>query len=176
MKDRKYIEENRDLFDNMEPSVGHMERFEALLKQQAKEEKPQRRASKIRLFGIISAAASIIILVAVAIKVSTPEKIETTPQENVVANDFESINEHYNRQMQQQISNIMCKLSHIDQENQALLTEDLQKIINENAGFVKEMSKNEDKEQAIYYLEKHYEINIQVLEDINEKLGKYTNC
>lgn len=176
MKHRKYIEQNRDLFDDMEPLSGHMERFEALLKQQAKEEKPQQRTKKIRLISIISVAASIAILVAVAIKVRTPEQIEVTPQENVVANDFESVNERYNEQMQAQISNIMCKLSHTDQENQVMLTEDLQKIIDENAGFVKEMSKNEDKEQAIFYLEKHYETNIQVLEDINEKLGKYTNC
>jgi hypothetical protein len=176
MKHRKYIEENRNLFDDMVPSVGHMDRFEALLKQQTKEERPQQRTKKIRLLSIISVAASIAILIAVAIKVRTPEQVEVTPQENVIANDFESVNQRYNQRMQAQISNIMCKLSHTDQENQVMLTEDLQRIIDENAGFVKEMSKNEDKEQAIFYLEKHYEINIQVLEDINEKLGKYTNC
>ncbi len=176
MKHRKYIEENRDLFDDMEPSQEHMERFEALLKQQAKDEKPQQRIKKVRLFSIISIAASVAILVAVAIKVRTPEQVAVTPHENVVANDFESVNQRYNQQMQAQISNIMCKLSHTDEENQAMLTEDIQRIIKENDGFVKEMSENEDKEQAIFYLEKHYQINIQVLEDINEKLGKYTNC
>lgn len=176
MKHRRYIEENRDSFDDMEPSVGYMERFEALLKQQTKDEKSQQRTKRIRLISFISVAASIAILVAVAIKVRTPEQAGIIPQENVIANDFESVNERYNEQMQAQISNIMCKLSHTDQENQVMLTEDLQKIIDENAGFVKEMSKNEDKEQAIFYLEKHYETNIQVLQDINEKLGKYTNC
>lgn len=176
MKHRKYIDENRNLFDDMEPSLGHMERFEALLKQQAKEEKPQLRTKRIKLFSIISVAASIVILVAVAIKVRTPEQVEVTPTENVSANDFESVNQRYNQQMQAQISNIMCKLSYTDQENQVMLAEDLQRIIDENVGFVKEMSKNEDKEQAIFYLEKHYETNIQVLQDINEKLGKYTNC
>lgn len=173
MKHRRYIEENRNLFDDMEPSSGHMERFEALLKQQ----KPQQRTKKIRLFSIISVAASIVILIAVAIKVRTPEQqVGVIPQENVIANDFESVNKRYNQQMQAQISNIMCKLSHTDRENQILLTEDLQKIIEENTGFVNEMSKNEDEQLAIYYLEKHYETNIQVLEDIDQKLGKYTNC
>lgn len=176
MKHRRYIEENRDLFDDMEPSLGHLERFEALLKTQNEGEKPQERTKKIRLFGIISIAASIAILVAVAIKVRTPEQAAIIPQENTATNDFESVNQRYSQQMQVQISDIMCKLSHTDKENQAMLTEDIQRIIKENAGFVKEMSENEDKEQAIFYLEKHYEINIQVLEDINEKLGKYTNC
>lgn len=176
MKHRKYIEENRDLFDDMEPSFGHMERFETLLKQQNEKGKPQERTKRVRLFGIISIAASIAILVAVAIKVRTPEQAGVTLQENAATNDFESVNQRYSQQMQAQISNIMCKLSHTDKENQAILTEDIQRIIKENDGFVKEMSENEDKEQAIFYLEKHYEINIQVLEDINQKLGKYTNC
>jgi hypothetical protein len=177
MKHRRYIEENRALFDDMEPSSGHMERFEALLKLQAEEEKPQQRRKKIRFFSIISVAASIAVLIAVAIKVRTPEQqAGATLQENVIANDFESVNERYNQQMQAQISNIMCKLSHTDRENQRLLTEDLQEIIEENTGFVNEMSKNKDEQLAIYYLEKHYETNIQVLEEINQKLGKYTNC
>lgn len=178
MKERKYIEKNRDLFDDMEPAAGHMERFEALLKQQNEQVNPKKKpVRKIRMISIMSVAASIAILVVVAIKMRTPEHIQAVPgQENIITNDFQKMNAYYNQQMQEQISDIMCKLAYTDHEDQALLTEDLQKIIEENTGFVDEMSKNEDKELAIYYLQKHYKANIQVLEDINEKLGKYTNC
>jgi len=56
------------------------------------------------------------------------------------------------------------------------LTEDLQKIIEQNNRFVEEMGKNENEEIALHYLVKHYKTNIQKLENINEKLGKYTKC
>jgi len=178
MKEKIYIKENRDLFDDLEPSVGHMERFEAMLKQQtSKAEQKQKSGKRIRLIGVISVAASIAILAMVAIKTRTTEPIEIAPgQETIVTDDFYAVNDYYNKQMQEQISDIMCKLPYTDRENQELLTEDLQKIMDENTGFVNEMAGNENKEQAIYYLKKHYKINIQVLEDINEKLGKYTKC
>jgi hypothetical protein len=178
MKERKHIERNRESFNDMEPSAGHAERFEALLIQQNKQMKlKQKPAKRIRLISAVSVAASIAVFVAVAIKVRTPEHVESFPnRENVVTNDFQSVNEYYSRQMQQHISDIMCKLAHTDQKNQALLTEDLQIIMEENAGFINEMSRNENEETAVYYLRKHYKANIRMLEDINVKLGKYTNC
>lgn len=176
MKDlRKYIEENREIFDDKEPTKGHMERFQALLD---KQEKNKETTPKRRLISIISVAASIAVLIVVAVKFYAPQsnisdRIIDNPQQ---VDEFQATNEYYNEQMEAQISDIMCKLSHTDTENQAQLTKDIQKMMDRNADFVEEMGKNEDKEIALHFLVKHYRANIQALENINEKLGKFTNC
>ncbi len=182
MKDRrKFIDENRDLFDDQEPSLGHTERFEAMLEKHAGSEKKGKSIKRAKLIGFISIAASIAILIGVAVKFNAPDGMGTVQQEEtdgteIMITEFQTTNEYYNQQMEEQISDIMCKLANTDTENQAQLSEDLQKIIEDNTVFVDEMAKSENKEIAIKYLVKHYRTNIQALEDINEKLGKYTKC
>jgi hypothetical protein len=180
MKDnrKKYIEDNRPFFDDKEPDAGHFERFEALLEKQDEEKKQSKPARKVRLFSLISVAASVAILIAVSVKFLAPGSIDVLPtQENGgVKTEFEATNEYYNQQMQEQIADIMCKLAYTDTENQAQLTTDLQKLVDSNTAFVEEMKKSDNQEIAIHYLVKHYRTNIQVLENINEKLGKYTKC
>ena len=180
MKDRKeFIEKNRELFDDMEPSVGHMERFEALLdQQQDKAEEEKKPGRRVRLMSFISIAASIAILIGVAVTFYAPKSVEVAPEtESPIATDeFRTTNDYYNQQMEEQIADIMCKLAYTDRENQAQLTHDIEKIMSTNTAFVDEMAKNENQEMALRYLVKHYKINIQKLESINEKLGKYTKC
>lgn len=179
MKDiRKHIDENRNIFDDKEPSSGHIERFELLLNKQQEEINITRRTSRRALSIRISAiAASIAILIGVAIKFYAPQSIDVVPSEqNEGINEFQATNDYYMQQMESQIAEIMCKLSYTDSENQEQLTKDLENIIDNNNTFVKEMSKNENQEMALRYLVKHYQTNIQKLENINEKLGKYTKC
>jgi len=180
MKDRKkYIDKNRDLFDDKEPSAGHMERFEALLnKQEGKtpSKKPLRRSLFVRTIAV---AASIAILIGVAVKFYAPQSINPVPEtenSDMPKDEFQVTNDYYNQQMEEYIAEIMCKLANTDSENQAQLTKDLEKIIESNTRFVNEMEKNDNKEVALRYLVKHYKVNIQALENINEKLGKYTKC
>ncbi|MDR2950484.1 MAG: hypothetical protein LBV71_14945 [Prevotella sp.] len=172
---RKKIQENRDLFDDKEPSAGHMDRFEALLK---KEQKPK-STKKVRLISILSVAASIAVLIAVAIKFYNPETMNDNipPTATIEASEeFKTTNSYYSQQMEEQIADIMCKLAYTDTDNQAQLTKDLQKIMDNNSDFINEMAQNEDQETAIRFLVKHYKANIHALENINEKLGKYTKC
>lgn len=188
MKDLKdYIKENRELFDDREPSYGHMARFEALLDKNKEElsddEVGQKPKKRIPLIGIVSVAASIALIIGLAFHFSAPGTIDSRGVANSneekhiqMSDEFRTTNEYYNRQMSQQISDIMCKLAYTDVENQAQLTKDIQKIVDSNKDFVKDMSENEDEGLAIHFLVKHYEANIQVLENINEKLGKYTKC
>lgn len=179
MKNRKYIEDNRDLFDDKEPSAGHVERFEALLNSRKREvaEESKKPVKRVKLAALFSVAASVIVLVMVAVKLNSPDGISVIPETEInKVDEFQAMNDYYNEKMKGQISDIMCKLAYTDEENQAQLTEDIQNIMDENTSFIDEMAKNEDKSLAIQFLEKHYKTNIQVLEDINEKLGKYTNC
>lgn len=177
---RKKIDRNRDLFDDQEPSFGHMERFEALLKSKNEEGlKNEKRVKRVRFISAISVAASIAILIAVVVRFSTPDNTEgniSTPEVIGATDEFKTTNDYYNQKMEAKIADIMCKLAYTDTENQARLTKDIQRIIDGNNDFINEISKNEDKDMAIHFLVKHYRTNIHVLENIDQKLGKYTKC
>ena len=181
MKDRKeYIEKNRHLFDSEEPAMGHMNRFEELLKQKdiSSQEKLSNRRRSL-FIKIASVAASIALVIGIGIKIYDPKNIDIIKPdiENMsITDEFQATNDYYNQQMEEYIADIMCKLSNTETSNQAQLSEDLQNIIENNTVFNKEMEKNENKEIAIRYLVKHYKANIQALENINNKLGKITNC
>lgn len=179
MKDLKeYIRENKNAFDDMEPAMGHFERFEALLDKQEEKIVSKRGSRKAKLICLLSIAASIVILALVTIKFYTPQQIQTEEAKKEIStpNEFYTTNEYYKQQMKEQIANVMCKLANTDPENQAQLTADLQKLIENNNQFVNEIAKSKNQELAIHYLIKHYKTNIQALENINEKLGKYTKC
>ena len=175
---KKYIDDNRELFDDKEPSDGHMERFEAMLDQWDKKKEEKKPTRRVRLVSVISVAASIAVLIAVAVKFYAPDSINVSAptQESISTSEFQATNEFYNQQMEEQIADIMCKLAQTDPQNQAQLTSDLQQIIEQNQTFVAQMEKKDDQETAIRYLVKHYKANIQALRNINEKLGKYTHC
>ncbi len=176
-KDRKkYIEDNRAIFDDENPQEGHSARFEALLNKQ--DETPvKKRTIRKNLIAIISVAASIAILVFISSKFYMPYMGSEKPIENgITIDEFQATNDYYNEQMKEQIADIMCKLANTDSENQAQLTADLQKIVDNNSKFVSEMENNDNKEIAMRYLVKHYKANIEALENINEKLGKHTKC
>lgn len=179
MKDRrKFIEENRDLFDDKEPLAGHADRFEALLNSQQLSEEKRRPVKKSLLIRATAIAASIAILIGIGVKFYAPKSIDGIPdiENNNIMNEFQATNDYYNQQMEEYIADIMCKLANTDVGNQSQLSTDLQKIIDSNTSFVEEMKKNENKEMALRYLVKHYKANIQALENIDKKLGKYTNC
>lgn len=176
---KKYIDDNRSIFDDKEPSSGHIERFEALLDSQNTMTPAKRTSRRVMIIRTLAVAASIAILIGIVVRYYAPQSIEVVPTENnidVNANEFQVTNDYYNQQMETQIAEIMCKLANTDTENQAQLTKDLEKIIDSNNKFVKEMSKNENQEMALRYLVKHYKVNIQALENINDKLGKYAKC
>lgn len=182
MKERKeYIDENRALFDDKEPTEGHFDRFEALLNKQKEDaltqkQKPNRKFLLIKLASMVACFA---ILIGIGIKFYAPKRIDITPTIELngdINQEFQATNEYYNQQMEEYIADIMCKLSNTDVNNQSQLSDDLQNIIDNNASFVEEMKNNENKEMAIRYLVKHYKANIQALESINNKLGKVTNC
>jgi len=175
---KNYIDQNRDLFDDKEPLDGHMERFEAMLGQLDEKKREKKTAKRVRLVSLISVAASIAVLIAVAVKFYAPESINVSAptQESISTSEFHATNEYYNQQMEEQIADIMCKLAHTDPQNQAQLTSDLQQIVEQNQTFVEQMKEKDNQEIAIRYLVKHYKANIQALRNINEKLGKYTHC
>jgi hypothetical protein len=171
---RKYLEENRSVFDDKEPPDEHRERFEARLNSFATEKKYKHRL-KIRLIATLSAAASILLIVATGIWLLAPPPGNGAMQNS---DEFAETETFYRIQMNEQMAAILCKLNNADAETRNRLKEDLQYLTATNDELVEEMrsSKDKDEELAIYYLVEHYSINLEILELINEKLSEYFSC
>lgn len=161
-----YMNENRNVFDEMEPVEGHFERFEERLNR-IEAEKKRKRSLKI-ILASFSVAASVLIIIFAGIRFySSPDEQES---EFMVTNGF------YKAKMNEQIAEIRCKLDKADDETRNQLENDLQKIIDENNNFAKEICNDANKELAIYYLVEHYKMNLQALQFIDDRLGNYFKC
>lgn len=172
----KYIRDNRDKFDDKEPPVGHIDRFEALLDKEMG--RSGIKEKRYRLITVLSIAASLTIVVLFGVHFFTTD-IEDDRSDNnsfMVSNEFIQANEYYKSQMEERITEIMCKIDQADTETKIELQKDLSTILNENKSFIERIKQNNNQELAIFYLVQHYETNIEVLDFINEKLGKHLKC
>lgn len=171
----KSIRNNKDLFDDQELPEGHIERFEALLD---KQDKSRNRTIRIRLITTIaSIAACIAILVFIGVKYNGMGKEYNNMTPNLMqSKEFVNLNNFYKHQMDEQITKIMCKLEHADDETSIALKHDIEKIISENRKFVEDISKSEDQELALFYVTQHYDRNLEVLNYIDNTLGSYFKC
>jgi hypothetical protein len=168
---KKYLEENRNIFDDKEPLDGHFERFEEKLNR-FDAEKKRKQTFKARLVARYSAAASILLILATAIWLfKSPEK-ETEPN----ISEFMETEMFYQTQMNGQIAAILCKLDKADDETRNQLAKDLQTLEEDNIVFLEEIRNQTNEELAIYYLVEHYNAKLETLQSINDKLGEYFNC
>jgi hypothetical protein len=161
---KKYLNENRNIIDDMEPLNGHFERFEERLLSRAQERK-RKKTLKMKLCGAVSIAASIVL-------VATGIRMYNAPDDaGEIFSEFVETEVFYRTQMDEQIAGIYRKLAETDEETQTVLTKDLEEIVESTDSFVEEIRDANDKELAIYYLLEHYEANLVALRFINEKLN-----
>jgi hypothetical protein len=171
MNDLKaYLKENRKIFDDKEPPEGHFERFEKRLSNFVAAEK-RKRNLKIRIITAISIAASILLVVGLRTGLRT-----FSGNDQDVAGEFSKAETFYRRQMDEQITAILCKLNEADAETRNQLEADLQHIAEDNQKFVAEIRNIPNEELSIYYLVEHYSDNVQTLQFINKKLSEYFKC
>lgn len=164
MKDlKKYIQENRSVFEDKEPLSGHQERFEEKLNSSLL----PKRSFYLKYFSI---AASILLILGIGAGwfLLQPSSSETI--------DIHSINLNYQNKMLEQITLIECKLESADSDTKELLESDLEHLKKENEKFIRTILENDDNELIRKYMEQHYEINLQVLQTINSKLGQHFKC
>jgi hypothetical protein len=165
---RKYLKENREIFDVHEPSDGHFERFEKRLNSTG----AKKQTSKIKFMATLSAAASILLIIAAGIwLLSTPGN---DPEPDF--SEFAETEIFYSRQMDEQLAAIRCKLDKADEETRIQLEKDLQSMTEDNSEFLDEIRNRKNEELAIYYLVEHYNASLETLRFINDKLGEYFNC
>jgi flagellar basal body-associated protein FliL len=165
---KKYLKENRNIFDIQEPLDGHFKRFERRLNTLD----VKKQTLKIKFIATLSAAASILLIVAVGIWLFTTQGNDIEPY----FSEFAETETFYSRQMDEQLVAIRCKLDKADEETRNQLEKDLQSMVEDNNKFLEEIRNQKNKELAIYYLVEHYNANLETLRFINDKLGEYFNC
>jgi phosphoglycerate-specific signal transduction histidine kinase len=170
---KKYFEENRNIFDDQELLEGHFERFEKRLDNFVAGKK-RKQTLKIRFITAFSIAASILLVVATGLWLNTSSPNNDAPTS--VVSEFSETEAFYREQMNEQIDAILCKLDKADDETRSQLEKDLQNITDDNNKFIAEIKENKNEELAIYYLVEHYNVNLQTLQFINDKLGEYFKC
>jgi hypothetical protein len=174
-----YIQENRAVFDDQEPYKNHQKRFEERLNRCFSESKNKQAAKSIRI-AVLSIAATIVLFIWIGVRIflllNDPEEYSQRTVPSNTTEEFFITNDFYKKQMNKQIADIQCKLTNIDKQAQIQLKNDLQNILDENNHFVEQIQKDDNRELAIFYLLKHYRINLQTLQFINKKLEKYIYC
>jgi len=172
---KNYIKENRAVFDDKEPAEGHFERFEERL-DCLMAEKQANRTLKVRLLTVFSAAASVLLIIAAVRFYSPPETEKNQLTGQADKTEFSVTNQFYTEQMNQKIERIQCKLSAVSPDIRIQLEKDLNQIVTDNKQFVKKMQNENDEDFAVFYLVKHYEINLRALKFISDKLGDDGEC
>ncbi|MDR1341181.1 MAG: hypothetical protein LBK58_14175 [Prevotellaceae bacterium] len=167
----KYLKGNRNIFDDCEPFEGHFERFEKRLDLHLQEKK-HKRTLKVKLFGAVSIAASIALIIT-GIWMYKSSGDDSAEQD---FSEFAETEAFYRSQMDEQIAGINCKLSRADAETRIQLEKDLQDIVEDAGKFAEEIRGAESEELAIYYLVEHYTANLEALQAINGKLEEYYKC
>ena len=71
---------------------------------------------------------------------------------------------------------IQCKLSAVSPDIRNQLEKDLNQIVTDNKQFVQKMQNENNADLALFYLVKHYEINLRALKFISDKLGNDVEC
>ncbi|GHT64489.1 hypothetical protein AGMMS50239_22300 [Bacteroidia bacterium] len=173
---KNYIKENPAVFDDQEPAEGHFERFAERLNRLASEKQPK-RTLKFRLITVFSAAASVFLIIMATVWLhSSPEEEKNDFSEQPDKTEFSVTNRFYAEQMNEKIEHIQCKLSTVSPNVRSQLEGDLQQIVTENKQFIQKMQKENNENLAVFYLVKHYKINLHTLEFISDKLGDDGEC
>jgi hypothetical protein len=170
------MKENRTVFDDKEPAEGHFERFEERLNLVQSEQQPK-RTLKIRFITVFSAAASILLIITAAVWFYfSPDTGKTDLMAQSNSTEFSVTNQFFTEQMNEKISHIQCQLSVVSPDVRDQLEKDLHQIVTENEQFVQKMQNENNDDLAVYYLVKHYRVNLHALEFIYEKLGSDLEC
>ncbi|MEX0986371.1 MAG: hypothetical protein WD052_02755 [Bacteroidales bacterium] len=164
----KHIIEQRDRLDIEEPRSGHLKRFKKRL---VREQQPVMR---IQFRHAIQIAASIAIIMAsgvVIIKSSKGgSKIAATP----AVEEFRETTSFYTRQVNARYDDIMSL--HLDsEEEKALLLEELSEMDSYHKELLNEFSTNPGDDRVMNALIHHYQLKLQVMDQIIEQLIQLRN-
>jgi hypothetical protein len=164
----KYMIELRGEMNTEDPDRGHMQRFSKKLKQN------DRKVRKINFRHAIQIAASIAIIMAsgvVIIKSSKgSDKVALTP----VIKEFQETTNFYARQVNERYNDISA-IQFDSQKEKEVLLEELLEMDNYHKELLNDLNANPGDDRVMNALIHHYQIKLQVMDQILEQLIQIKN-
>lgn len=164
----KYITKMRDALDTEEPGPGHTKRFSKKLKQQ------QQPARRINFRHALQIAASIAIIMASGIVIVKSSKGSSKMAVSPAAEEFQQTNNFYASQVNARYEDIAA-LPFSSGEEKAMLLEELSDMDAYYQDLLEELNANPGDERAMNALIQHYQLKLQVMDQIIEQLVQLKN-
>ena len=157
----KYIREHRLMFDTDQPPSGHFDRFREKL-----DEKPVR---KIRFRHVIQVAASVAIILASGFVIIRHDRSgDKVAVQEIPAGVMEA-DEYYAEQLNAKYEQIR-DFSFENQEEKALLLDELEDLDAHHQQLMTDLQANPDDERVINALIRHYQLKLEVMDQIINQL------
>ncbi|MEE9408549.1 MAG: hypothetical protein V3V28_10805 [Polaribacter sp.] len=169
---REFIKDYKE--ENIELSANHANKFEALLQKEMQQTKPKKKNYKW-----LSIAASVVLLISLAIKFYPTERIEiklTQPKEITLGNispEFETIEKYYKNSINLEISQL-----ELNDENKEIIDGYLLKIAEltkEYKSLTKELNTNGVNDSTIDALISNLQLRLQLLQRLKKQLKQLKN-
>jgi len=164
----KYITKMRDAMDTEEPGAGHMKSFSKKLKLQ---QQPVRR---INFRHALQIAASVAIILASGIVIVKSSKGGSKMAVSPAAEEFQQTNNFYASQVNARYEDIAALPFNSSKEKEMLL-EELSDMDTYYKDLLEELNANPGDERAMNALIQHYQLKLQVMDQIIEQLVQIQN-
>ncbi|MDA3822200.1 MAG: hypothetical protein PF450_06260 [Bacteroidales bacterium] len=164
----KYMVELRNEMDTEEPEKGHMDRFSKKLK------KDDPRIRRINFRHAIQIAASIAIIMASGVVIVKSSKGSSKVALSPVVEEFQETTTFYARQVNLKYEDISVLEFDTKQEKEMLM-EELSEMDTYHKDLLKELNANPGDERVMNALIQHYQIKLQVMDQIIEQLEQVKN-
>jgi hypothetical protein len=162
---KSLIEQNRALFDTAEPSGGHLERFEMMLK--------AHETKKLRVdFKTLLRVAVVTVLVTLSGLYITEHFIwNPASKQNNQAYEFHEAQQYYNNQVDMKIDEIKDLDQQMKPEQKEMLLKELNEIDELYVNLQKELKARPGDPRLIQAMVHHYQMKIDVLNRIINNLN-----
>ncbi|MDF1571615.1 MAG: hypothetical protein P1P82_08375 [Bacteroidales bacterium] len=164
----KYITKMRGALDSDEPASGHLKRFSKKLKAQ---QQPVRR---LNFRHALQIAASIAIILASGIVIVKSGKGGSKMAVNPAAEEFQQTKNFYASQVNARYEDI-ASLPFNSGEEKEMLLEELSEMDAWYQELLRELNANPGDERAMNALIQHYQLKLQVMDQILEQLIQVQN-
>ncbi|PKP09420.1 MAG: hypothetical protein CVU09_10775 [Bacteroidetes bacterium HGW-Bacteroidetes-4] len=163
---KKLIDENRTLFDSAEPSTGHFDRFEKMLRDQ------QETKSRTVIWPTLLKVASIAILVVLSGLYLT-EHFVLNKQPLVKTNtEFNEAQQYYLQQVNQRIDQIESMEKALTPEQKQMLIDEMTEMDNLYKKLQADYKDMPNDPRIIQAMLQHYQMKVAVLNNIINNLDK----
>ncbi len=153
---KKYIKENREQFDDMEPSSGHFERFAARLSTTKK----RKKTVHMVLLSISSAAAVVALFLLYVIPTEQPVKSYCS-----LSPELMEVNSHYAMEVESRVEKIQQLSQYVDEPGQQALNSSITAMRNDSSELIEQLcAANASDEENIYIVIQHYQHQIDALQ------------